>query len=129
MKAGQSTDDAAAWRCSFGAYVPPDFDLFDFDLGALGVVHDLCSWRGHQGYPANKVALSWTCGSHKILVATGLLNEMRCEDPRAKVLQLARSGRAFDRSGEPANGEVVGRVAAEDALWGPWVVPVDSGSL
>ncbi len=49
MKAGQSTDDAAAWRCSFGAYVPPDFDLFDFDLGALGVVRDLCSWRDYQG--------------------------------------------------------------------------------
>ena len=31
MQVEQGTDDGATWRRSFAMYVPPDFDLFDFD--------------------------------------------------------------------------------------------------
>ncbi len=134
MKVRQGTDNATAWRRSFAMYVPPDFDVFDFDddAGASGVVRDLCSWRGHPGYPADGVALSWTCGSRKVLVATGLLEEARSDTPREDVLWLAWSQSlllALDKAVTGEVGVAVQRVAADDRVWGPWVVPVDSGSL
>lgn len=134
MQVEQGTDDGATWRRSFAMYVPPDFDLFDFDddHGASSVVRDLCSWRGHQGDPADEVALSWACGSRKVLVATGLLGESRSDRLREDVVRLAWSEAGLDALGKPSSGEVavlVQRVAADDTVWGPWVVPVDSGSL
>lgn len=134
MNVGQSTDDAAAWRRSCVTYVPPDFDLIDFDddLAASGVVRDLCSWRGRQGCPANEVALSWACESRKVLVATKLSKEARWATPREEVLRLvwSRAGANFlGRLALHQSATRVNHVAADETVWRPWVVPVDSGSL
>ncbi len=131
MQAGQSTDSTTTWRGSFATYVPPDFDLFDFDndAAAPGVVRDLCAWHGHHNYPAQEVALSWVCGSRKVLVATGLSQETQVHPSREGVMRLAMSQGWLNAVREPVTGEVAGQVAADDTLWRPWVVPMDFGSL
>ncbi len=115
MKIGQSTDGFTKWRRSFATYIPPELGLFEFefDSAASGVVRDRCAWRGHPGCPAGEVALSWTCGSRKVLVSTRLSKDTRWDTAREDVLRLTRSQIGASALGEPISDEV----AARRAVW------------
>jgi hypothetical protein len=115
-------------------YVPPEFELYEFDdtlLGPSSPARRWCRhWNGPVGQPADEVILGWTAGSAAVLVATsGRPGDEDTEWSRMGAAHLALGGTFLSASARPATTREVGqemrRIAGSPGLWspGPVIVP------
>ena len=115
-------------------YVPPGFELYEFDDASLRpgqpARRRFRHFNGPVGQPAEEVVLGWSAGDAAVLVATS--GRPGDEDPewsRMGAAHLALGGTFLRASARPATTRGVGqemrRIAESAELWspGPAIVP------
>jgi len=116
-------------------YVPPKFELYEFDGGSLPPGQPerrtFHSWNGLIGEPAEEVSLAWWAGPAAAFVSTsGRPNEAQWA--RLSAAHLALAGETLRIPARPGTtGEVaqeIRRIAASAELWAPGPALVPGGS-
>ena len=117
-------------------YVPPRFDLFEFDDESLGLSPQSSQrrfghWNGRLSQPAEEVTLAWSAAGAAVLVDTSGRDEP-AEYARLSAAHLALGGTALpvpDRPGS-TKGVVreIERISANEELWAPGPVIAPGGS-
>lgn len=114
-------------------YVPPRFELFEFDERPLSLSPQdsrrwFSGWNGPVGAPAREVTLAWSAGRATVLVATADWDGP-AELTRLSAAHLALGGDALPVPSRPVStGAVmreIERISASDELWavGPALAP------
>ncbi|MGH3299681.1 MAG: hypothetical protein ACRDP7_48640 [Trebonia sp.] len=117
-------------------YVPPRFDLFEFDDESLGLSprssqRRFSGWNGLVGQPAEEVILAWSASGATVLVATSGRDEPM-EFSRLSAAHLALGGTALPVPDRPGSTEAVvreiERISATEELWTPGPAMAPGGS-
>lgn len=112
-------------------YLPPEFDLYEFDDGspppATPARRWFSHWNGPIGAPAQEVTLGWSAGDATVLVGT--LGQLKHEPwARLSAAHLALGGEDLPLPGRPASATAtqreLQRIMSSDELWseGPALV-------
>jgi hypothetical protein len=117
-------------------YVPPRFDLFEFDDELLGLSPQSSQrrfghWNGLISEPAKEVTLVWCAAGATVLVATSGGDEPP-EFARLSAAHLALGGTALPVPDRPGSTKAVvreiQRISTTEKLWASGPVIVDGGS-
>jgi hypothetical protein len=117
-------------------YVPPQFELFEFDDESLGLGPQsgrrwFSHWNGLIGKPADEVTLAWSAAGATVLVATSGRDEP-AEFARLSAAHLALGGTLLPASVRPGSAEAVNReikrISATGELWAPGPVLTPGGA-
>jgi hypothetical protein len=117
-------------------YVPPRFDLFEFDEGSLGLSPQssrrwFSHWNGPTSKPAEEVTLAWSTVSATVLAATSGGHEPTVF-ARVSAAHLALGGTALPVPARPGStGAVqreIRRYSETEELWVPGPVMAPGGS-
>jgi hypothetical protein len=114
-------------------YVPPRFDLFEFDEESAGLSTQssqrwFSHWNGLIGKPAEEVTLAWSAADATVLVATSGRDESAVF-ARLTAAHLALGGTALPVPSRPGSTAAVQReirrYSETDELWvsGPVMAP------
>jgi hypothetical protein len=108
-------------------FVPPAFDLYEFDAGALSVAAGPArrwfrNWNGPIGAPAEEVTLGWSAGGATVLVGTR--GQQRHEEwARHEAAHLLLAGDDVSLPSRPASPGAVHRelrrIMSAGGLWSP----------
>jgi hypothetical protein len=117
-------------------YVPPQFDLLEFDDESLGLSPQpsrrwFSGWNGLVREPAEEVILAWSAGGATVLVATSGRDEAP-EFARLSAAHLALGGTALPVPDRPSATNAVvreiERISTTEELWAPAPVIAPGGS-
>jgi hypothetical protein len=117
-------------------YVPPRFDLFEFDeespgLSAQSSQRWFSHWNGLIGKPAEEVTLAWSTAGTTVLVATSGQDEPTAF-ARLAAAHLALGGTALPVPSRPGSTAAVQReirrYSETEELWVPGPVMAPGGS-
>jgi len=108
------------------SYIPPAFELYEFDDEPLGTRRYVCrgfnGWNGPVNSPAQEVSLAWSSPDSAVLVSTtGQADDARWA--RLSAAHLALGGTTLPIPARPGStGEVqeeIQRIAESTELWSP----------
>jgi hypothetical protein len=116
-------------------YVPPAFDLFEFDDDPVDPGRQprrwFSSWNGAVNKPAQDVCLGWSAGQSTVLVATSG-RALEANWARLSAAHLALGGIALPIPRRPdsagATQREIQRIASTEQMWSPGFALVADGS-
>src|ERR1700722_5878652 len=108
------------------SYVPPVFELYEFDDEPLGtrrhVRRGFHAWNGPVNDPAEEVSLAWSSPDAAVLVSTSRWSD-EAGSARLSAAHLALAGTDLPIPARPGTTEEVQgeiqRIAAAAELWSP----------